>query len=56
MNDAPRTGGGEESGQAQSSGPYGGTGNKDTYDRWYGVGEGMEVAKNEGKSFSAADK
>ena len=65
-NDAPHTQGGE-SGQAHSggpsgwrsgkgdwkrtSGPYGGTDDKDTYDHWYGVGEGMETAKDRGKNF-----
>ena len=51
-NDAPHMDGGE-SGTAQPSGPYGGTGDKDKYDRWYGVGEGMECAKNEGKSYGS---
>ncbi len=46
-NDAPHTDGGE-SGQA---GPYGGTGDKDKYDKWYGVGQKIEKAKGDGKSY-----
>ena len=44
-NDAPHTEGGE-TGQA---GPHAGT-DKDTYDKWYRVGEQIEKAKDNGNS------
>lgn len=46
-NDAPHTEGGE-SGTAQ---PVGGTNDKGSYDKWFGVGRSMEKAKEKGGSY-----